>query len=162
MFFLLSKILWVLVAPSHILLWTSAGTAILLMAGRPAAARTLAFASTILFLLIGVLPTGNWLLRPLESQYRRPTDLPASVDGIITLGGGSSMLARLVGTYELSRRYPDAKVLFSGGPGGLNDKGPSDAKRAKRLLTAMGLDSRRILFEDKSRNTWENILFPKE
>lgn len=169
-FFPVAKLGWTLLAPSHLLLWLVLLTAIALIAGRPRLGRWLTIATAALFVLFGVLPTGDWLAQQLEDQYPRPATLPAHVDGIVDLGGGlgTDILverhapaaalseARLVSTFELARRYPDARVVFSGGWGRF-----ADAVAAAYVFGQMGLDPARLTLESRSRDTFENLLFTK-
>jgi uncharacterized SAM-binding protein YcdF (DUF218 family) len=163
-----AKLGWTLLAPSHLLLWLVLLTAIALIAGRPRLGRWLTIATAALFVAFGVLPTGDWLTQRLEDQYPRPATLPAHIDGIVDLGGGlgTDILmerhapaaalteARLVSTFELARRYPDARVVFSGGWGRF-----ADAVAAAYVFGQMGLDPARLTLESRSRDTFENLLF---
>ena len=82
-FFPVSKAFALLVLPSHLLLWLVAATAVALLCGRISAARGLAVAALVVFVLIGVAPTGLVVAKPLEDMYpRRP--LPAKITGILT------------------------------------------------------------------------------
>src|SRR5689334_4070909 len=91
---------------------------------------SLMIASAALFLAVLVLPVGYWLLRPLEDRYARPP-WPTRVDGVVVLGGGldpkiygsrgapsdDKVEGRLVAAAEFARRYPNARIVFSGGTG---------------------------------------------
>jgi uncharacterized SAM-binding protein YcdF (DUF218 family) len=93
--------------------------------------------------------------------------------GIIVLGGvidasGPSpgvMLneaaERLAVVPELARRYPNARILFSGGSGALIDDADAEASFAAGLLESFGIARDRIILEDRSRNTVENAVFSK-
>jgi uncharacterized SAM-binding protein YcdF (DUF218 family) len=169
-FFPLAKLGWTIAAPSHLLLWLTLATAIALVAGRQRLGRGLAVVTALLFVVFGVLPTGDWLMRQLEDQYPRPAALPAHVDGILDLGGGlgddilaarhapaaALSEARLVSTFELARRYPTARVVFSGGWGRY-----ADAAAAAYGFAQMGLDPRRLTLESRSRDTFENLVFTR-
>ena len=99
---------------------------------------------------------------------RRP--LPARIDGIVTLGAGlgapslvsrgapgtATSLDRIVSTYELARRHPEARVVFSGGWGAT-----ADAIAARDDFLRMGLDPGRLTLEARSRNTYENLAFTR-
>ena len=88
----------------------------------------LVIAVTLSFLLVFFLPLDNWLATPLENRFHRPP-WPAHVDGMIVLGGGengavlaargvmgpSAGESRLMAAAELARRYPHARLIFSGG-----------------------------------------------
>jgi uncharacterized SAM-binding protein YcdF (DUF218 family) len=62
-------------------------------------------------------------------------------------------------TAELARRYPNARIIFSGGSSSLiYDEGP-EAPFAVRQLEALGVAHDRIAAEDRSRNTLENAAY---
>ena len=170
MFFPVSKVLWWLLAPSHALMWLAVTTSILLFMGRDRLGRRFGITTVVLFVAIGMCPLNIWLLRSLENRIPRP-DFPAHVDGILVLGGGldTGILKsrgvpgpghgepRLVAAFELARRYPNARVIFSGGSGEIGDALP-EAQAAKYIFNQMGLAPSRLALENKSHNTWENIL----
>jgi len=163
LFFSFSKIFWLLFAPSHLIVWIGAAAVLALAIGRRRLGFLFAALSAFLLIAIGVVPSAIWLLRPLEFQYGRPQRPLNNVNGILILGGGESNRARLIGGYVLSRRYPSAQVVYSGGSNRL--VGPQDtlgAARSKNVLLDMGLSPERLTVEDRSRNTWENIQFSHE
>lgn len=134
-----------------------------LVLGRQRTGLALAWLSASLLIAIGVVPSAIWLLRPLEFQYGRPEHPLTSVNGILILGGGESNRSRLLGGYILARRYPSAVVVYSGGSNRLF--GPQDtqgAGRSRSMLLDLGLSPARLIVEDRSRNTWENILFTRD
>ena len=169
-FFPLAKLGWIILAPSHLLLWLTLASAVALIAGRVRLGRWLAIVLALLLVGFGVLPTGDLLAQRLENQYPRPVALPAQVDGILDLGGGlgTDILAerhapatalseaRLVSTFELARRYPSARVVFSGGWGRY-----PDATAAAYVFGQMGLDPARLTLENRSHDTFENLLFTR-
>src|SRR5438309_3442724 len=63
---------------------------------------------------------------------------------------------------ELARRFPDARIVFSGGSGRIIYAGVSEASLAARLFESFGIAKERIALEDKSRDTDENGRFTKE
>jgi uncharacterized SAM-binding protein YcdF (DUF218 family) len=168
LFFDLNKLVAAALAPARLLLWLALATAIALMLGRVRTGRALAIAAALVFIAFGVLPLGDWLARPLEDQYPRPATPPAHVDGILTLGGGlgtgiltargapadAESETRIVSTFELARRYPAARVVFSGGWGA-----DPDSTAAAYIFAQMGLDPARLTLESRSRDTYENLLF---
>jgi uncharacterized SAM-binding protein YcdF (DUF218 family) len=169
-FFPLAKLSWAILAPSHLLLWLTLATGLALIAGRQRLGKGLAIVTALLFVVFGLLPTGYWLAERLEDQYPRPAALPARVDGILDLGGGlgadilavrhapaeAPSEARLVSTYELARRYPNARVVFSGGWGRY-----PDAAGAAYAFAQMGLDPKRLTLESQSHDTFENLVFSR-
>ena len=176
MFFYMSKAFWFFIQPLNLSIFLLlAGAALgalrLKRTGRAAAA-----AAALLLVLSAWTSVGALMLNPLEERFERPAAMPARVDGIVVLGGGFEGAINLVrGGYELNsggdrfveaavlaRRYPDARVLISGGTGALVLEGEGDADTAPRLLSALGVDQTRLLLENRSRNTYENALFSKE
>ncbi|MEB8123352.1 YdcF family protein [Staphylococcus succinus] len=87
-------------------------------------------------------------------------------DIIFVLGAGifseqvTPMLAnRLDQALTLFRQHPNAHFIVSGGKG--NDEPISEALAMRRYLEAQGVDSSRILMEDQSTSTYENIKYTK-
>lgn len=160
MFFFASKIFWAVAAPSHVIVWCAVAAALLLRTGRGRSGTALAVVTALLLTGIGVVPSYHWLGRPLEYRY---DDLPAPThaDGVLVLGGGSNGdVHRLPVALMLSRRYPEARIIYSSGSGALLDNRPNvDAERAKRFLLALGLAPARLTLEGRSRNTFENLQF---
>jgi uncharacterized SAM-binding protein YcdF (DUF218 family) len=174
MFFVLSKLFWFLLQPINLAI-------ILLLAGlvlapsrwRRTGIGLVAGAATLLVLCVWT-SFGALLLTPLEDRFPRPP-LPSSVAGIVVLGGGFEGGINLVrGGYELNsggdryveaavlaRRFPDARIVVSGGSGALMLTGEDDASTALRLMTALGVAADRLVLEGESRNTYENALFTR-
>jgi uncharacterized SAM-binding protein YcdF (DUF218 family) len=174
LFFVLSKLLWFIVQPIHVIVWLAIATTGLLFFSRIQSARWTAATTAGFLVILGCSPVGYWLLQSIENQYSRPPVL-AHIDGILILGGGNDTailqsrgaygseraMARLVSAFALARRYPSAKVVFSGGSGELNDQTFSESVAARDVLLALGLSPSRLILEGKSRNTWENLIFSK-
>jgi uncharacterized SAM-binding protein YcdF (DUF218 family) len=172
MFFSISKLFWLICAPSHLAIILVIAAAITLLLRKERPARGLAVAAASLFVIFGMLPTGVWMMHGIENQYPRPA-WPSHVDGILVLGGGldehtlrsrgvidqNSSVARLIGAYEAARRYPQARVLFTGGSA--YEGTISEAAVARHVFLQMGLAPERLILEAKSRNTWENFTFSK-
>jgi uncharacterized SAM-binding protein YcdF (DUF218 family) len=137
------------------------------------AGRWLAFVSLVLLAILGFSPIGNALIIPLENRFPPWDATRGAPDGIIVLGGvidgsgpGDQVVLnegaeRLTVVPELARRYPNARILFSGGSGALIDDGNAEAKFALRLLESLGIPRGRITLEDHSRNTVENGVYSK-
>jgi uncharacterized SAM-binding protein YcdF (DUF218 family) len=137
--------------------------------------RALLVVLTVLSLVFTVLPAGNWLLAQLEYRFPRLQPLPDRIDGIILLGGeinqqltlahGQPVIghgaSRLLAFADLAQRYPQARLIFSGGSGQLLDQGVTEAQAMPIALRAIGLDPARVEFEGQSRNTYENAVFSK-
>jgi uncharacterized SAM-binding protein YcdF (DUF218 family) len=69
---------------------------------------------------------------------------------------------RLTAVAELARRYPRARIVFSGGTGALIFDEGAEADFALRLFESFGIPRGRVLLEDRSRNTLENAILSKD
>ncbi len=69
-----------------------------------------------------------------------------------------SARVRFAGEYLLA--HPNCKAVLSGGQGA--DEMISEALCMKKLLIDMGVDEKRLFIEDRSKSTYENILFSKQ
>lgn len=168
MTFFLSKFVWGLAAPAT-LLFIAIISVILLRKRKPRLSTALLIGISVFLGALLITPIGNWSLKPLEQRFAQPDLSRTSVDGIIVLGGmldsaasrhaGATVLngaaERLTEFIALARRYPKAKLVFSGGSGSVRHD-EREADYAQRFLAEQGLDTRRIIFERHSRNTIEN------
>ena len=173
MFFVLSKLLGFFAVPSNLVVLMGIGGLLLLPTRFARAGRWLAFVSLVLLAILGFSPIGNALIIPLENRFPPWDPMRGAPDGIIVLGGaidgsgpGDQVVLnegaeRLTVVPELTRRYPNARILFSGGSGALIDDGDAEAKFALRLLESLGVPRGRITLEDHSRTTVENAVNSK-
>jgi uncharacterized SAM-binding protein YcdF (DUF218 family) len=173
MFFVLSKLLGVFAFPSNLAILIGILGLLLLPTRFARAGRWLAFVSLLVLAILGLSPVGNMLMIPLENRFPPWDAARGAPDGIIILGGvidasspGNQIMLnesaeRLTVVPDLARRYPNARILFSGGSGALMDDGSSEAGAAARLLESLGISRDRIILEDRSRNTLENAIFSK-
>jgi uncharacterized SAM-binding protein YcdF (DUF218 family) len=176
MFFVASKVLWLFLTPVNLLLIAALVGAVLSGGRFARAGRRIVIAAVALLLAIGILPLGAWLIAPLEDRFPSP---PASMPppyGIIVLGGAiddelgrarnqvilADGAARLTEAVALARRFPQARLVYTGGSNSLTDADSDEARDASRLLTALGVDPARIILEDRSRNTDENARFTRD
>ena len=172
--FVLSKILWGLVAPGSLLFLLLCG-AFLWHRRRPVLSRRLLGLAMLLLAVPALLPVASWLALPLEQRFP-PPQLPARVDGIIVLGGAigteqtgkgvrpalNDASERVTSFVALAQRYPAARLVYSGGSGLVRDQNTREADLAKPLLETLGVDSARVIYERDSRTTWENALYSKK
>src|SRR3984893_17778608 len=173
MFFVLSKLLGFFAVPSNLVVLMGIGGLLLLPTRFARAGRWLAFVSLVVLAILGFSPIGNALIIPLENRFppwdpTRGAPVRAIIPGgaIDGLGPGDEVLLnegaeRLTVLPELARRYPNARILFSGGSGALIDADNAEAKFALRLLESLGVSRSRIIPEDHSRNTVENAVYSK-
>lgn len=174
MFFPLSKLIFFAITPSNLLILIGCLGAVLLLAGRLARiARALVLVSVAGFVFAGFTPLSAWLALPLEDRFAAFVDDGGPVAGIIVLGGGvetgltrargqivvNDAGERQVAMADLARRYPAARIVFSGGSGSLSGDAMSEAEAIGLHADALGLPRTRLIQEDRSRNTRENATF---
>lgn len=176
MFFYASKILFMLVQPSFLVgLAVIVGGAMVLARWSEKLGRKLLAAGLVLLVILGLTPVSIWLLLPLEQRFPRPVP-PDRVAGIIVLGGfedievslGRGVLAindsaeRLTEGLLLARRYPEARLAFTGGEASLLPQDRTAAPAVESFYGAAGIEPRRIVLESRSRTTYENALYLRD
>ena len=177
MFFYLAKALWFLLQPSTLIALLIGYGSILIWTGWARWGRRFVSIGAILLLVAGLSPLGNALILPLEDRFpRTDLDAPPPPTGFVLLGGAED---RLVGTARkapalneagerileaaiLAKRFPVAKIAFSGGDAGILYKSSSEAEGAAALLTALGVPREQLILEANARDTYENAVFLKE
>lgn len=176
MFFVLSKVLWFLTAPSNLLLLLVLAGAGLGLRWPPLGFGICAVAGLAL-LVGGLSPLASLAFSPLENRFPKFRDDGTPVTGIVVLGGGvetglsatrgqlvlNDAGERMVALGDLARRYPSATLVFAGGSGRLTgDKGVSESEIVRRHAASLGIAPERVTYENRSRNTRENALFSAE
>ena len=176
MFFYASRIFWLLLQPLNMaILLLVLGLVLLLLRWRRSAITAIVTALVVL-LVATWTSLGALALGVLEDRFAKPAPPPSEIAGVIVLGGGvegavnlargghdlNSSGDRIVEGAVLGLRYPQARIVISGGSGDLLLEGEGDAESAPRLLRALGIDAARILQEGRSRNTYENAVFSRE
>ncbi|MGV0908812.1 YdcF family protein [Martelella sp. FOR1707] len=171
-FFIASKLVGALLRPDTWIIIALACIVLALLLRRRRIALWISGISLGLLVALSILPLGDLLLQPIERRYPADPSL-ANIGGIIVLGGGEDARAsafwgqpqlnegaeRYTAALALARRFPDAKILFTGGSGALRDAAgatTSEAEIAEQFFLAQGLAPERLLLEDQSRNTAEN------
>jgi uncharacterized SAM-binding protein YcdF (DUF218 family) len=132
-------------------------------------------ASLIALAVAGWSPLGNWLIAGLEDRFPAWHASGGAPAGIVILGGaispevsrerGSVALnesaERMTATADLARRYPQTRIVFSGGGNHLGG-GSAEADFVLPLFDSFGIARERVTLEGRSRNTAENAQFTKE
>lgn len=176
MFFVLSKILGFFVAPSNVVAVVCVfGMVLLLTRWQRAGLRVLA-AGVLSLLLLGYSPLGNLLMLPLSERFPAWAAGGRAPDGIIVLGGAidpershargslemDASAERIVAMLQLARRYPAARIVFTGGSPNLIEAPEPEAPVAGDLLEDFGTPRGRIVLESESRTTAENATFTRQ
>jgi uncharacterized SAM-binding protein YcdF (DUF218 family) len=131
----------------------------------------------ILFLFFGYTPLSNFLLNKIE-DFIKPSKYPVQqLKGVIVLGGSfhiglepkernevslNSSAERLTKVLEIYNKNPKVLILFSGFSGELKPQGWSESDMAKKFFLEQGVRSENLIFENKSRSTFENIIYSKD
>ena len=176
MFFVLSKTLGFLLLPTNFLIGVGFIGAILLLTRFASLGRKLVMASVLLLVICGLSPLGNYLLYPLESRFPPwaagagpPPDgiivLGASIEADLSVAHNTPVVRgapdRIIAAAALARRYPNARVVFSGGSANLVSNDAREADFAGAIFESLGIDKSRLIMERQSRNTQENAEFSK-
>ena len=173
MFFVASKMFWMLASPINVLLFGTLAGVILCYTRHARFGRGLALAAILILLAVAILPLRGVLLAPLENRFPQPpADLPPPY-GIVVLGGAISDSVseargqtvfdeggeRLTEAVILAKRFPEARVVYTSGTNSIFGGTSSEAARARDLMVAMGVARDRVTIEDRARNTEENATF---
>lgn len=175
LFFWLSKLIWMVIRPDFLLVAFAVIGMLLWFSGAVKEAKWMLTCVVLVMVIITIFPLGTILLAPLEHRFPTNPGLPDKVDGIIMLGGAENNLLtqmwhqpeinssadRYIGFARLVKAHPDAVHLFTGGSGSPMHQEWKGANTARKIFMDMGMDTSGMVFEDKSRNTYENGLFSK-
>jgi uncharacterized SAM-binding protein YcdF (DUF218 family) len=175
-FFVLSKTIGLAVLPTNFLIALGLLGAVLLPTRLAATGRKLLVLAVALLAICAFSPLGTLLLYPLEDRFP-PWDAKAGPpDGIVILGGPidadvsaahdtpviGRAADRIVAGAALARKYPDARIVFSGGSPNLISNDAREADYAAMIFDSLGVSKSRLIMERRSRNTFENAEFSKE
>ncbi|MBN8995196.1 MAG: YdcF family protein [Rhizobiales bacterium] len=168
--FLISKLVEFLLLPSNLIGFIAGLGLLALLLRRPRLGRAALVIAALLLAISGWTPFGRAALMVLEDRFPQPK-LAEPIAGIIMLGGavdthitaerGEPTLneagERITAVAELSRRFPQARLLLSGGANHVLTAQPvTESAVARDLLIGLGVDPQRIELEERSRTTCEN------
>lgn len=174
MFFYAAKLVWFFLQPSAALILALAAGVLAIGPGAVRVGAGLVLLGTLGLMVAGFTPLGAALMLPLEDRFAR-VEPDGPVTGILVLGGGIDQRIgearrtatlteagdRLTEGVALAVRYPEARLVFTGGSDQFVADGPSEGEAAQRFFRAMGIPDSRITIEDRSRDTAENARFSK-
>lgn len=176
MFFVLSKVLGFLAIPSNLLVIGAAAGLCLLPTRWRRMSLTLLIGSVAMLAVLGLSPLSNVLLLTLSERFPPWQAGRIDPDGVIVLGGVidpeasdardvielDSSAERAVAMLTLAQRFPNARIVFSGGSGKLTPGALAEAPYAKKLLAEFRMSGDRFIFEDASRTTHENAVWMRD
>jgi uncharacterized SAM-binding protein YcdF (DUF218 family) len=131
----------------------------------------------ILFFFFGYSPLNDFFLRKIE-DYIQPSKYPIQqLTGLVVLGGSfeagleskernqvflNSSAERLTKALEIYKKNPRILILFSGFSNSIKPQGWSETDMAKKFFLDQGVRIDNLIFENQSRNTFENIKYSKD
>ena len=175
LFFVLSKTAGIAVLPANFLLGLGLLGALLLLTRHALMGRKLLVVSIALLSICAFSPLGNLLLYPLESRFPPWNASAGTPDGIIILGGAidpdvsaargmpvtRSDADRILAGAALARKYPNARIILTGGSANLIFKAAREADYTAMVFDSLGIEKSRLIVERNARNTFENAQFSK-
>jgi uncharacterized SAM-binding protein YcdF (DUF218 family) len=175
MFFVLSRILGFFALPSNLLISIGIVGLLLLCTRFRRLASWLVVTSIVLLAIAGLSPLGNIVILPLEQRFPPWDPSRGTPTGIVVLGGAivpdvsaargtvalDEAAERITAAAELAHRYPNARIVYTGGSNALLFDRIPEAPFAVRELEALGVAHDRITAEEQSRNTVENAVFSR-
>jgi uncharacterized SAM-binding protein YcdF (DUF218 family) len=174
MFFPVSKLFWLFAEPINFLIVLGFVGAAMWCSRFARCGRRLTVIAVVLLAIAGFSPLGALLSQQLEDRFPPPPAQMPAPFGIIVLGGAIdadltavrgvptllSSGARLTAAAALARRFPNARLVFTGGSGFISG-GASEAPATRNLWLSLGIPAAQIIIEGKSRNTWENAQYTR-
>jgi len=173
--FVFSKLIWILGQPlSLAFLLGGIGVLAGLLRRRRLGLVCSGLSALILFVAL-FTSAGAVLTQGLEDRFGRPAADPADLRCMIVLGGGFATEVttvrggydlnaagdRFVEALRLAEKYPQARILVSGGDGTITGHDEGDAVIAVRMFSAFGIDKSRLIEDRESRTTYENAINTK-
>lgn len=111
--------------------------------------------------LLFFLGVEGMILKGSLTTPKEPQDYVIVLGAHVRSTGPSRALAlRLDKAYEYALEHPDTIVIVSGGQG--SNEPCTESSAMKQYLIEKGIDEDRILEEDQSTNTRENLIYSKE
>ena len=175
MYFIVSKTLFFFTLPSNLLILLAIAGTVMLFTKRLRAGRALLVVSMFAIVVLGLSPLSKVVFHVLESRFPPWNANGPAPTGFIILGGAidpdisaarnevslTDAAERLTVVPELARRYPSARLIYTGGNASLFGGGPLEATYAAQLLASFGIPPQRLEIEARSRNTLENAIYTK-
>lgn len=168
--FLLSKLVWLAAQPLSIaFLFTAIGGLFAFLGLRKLGGSAALAAALVLFVTL-YTTAGSLALQALENRFAKPTSDPIDLSCMIVLGGAietqvvtsrggvefNQAADRFIEAARLALRYPQSRILVSGGDGSFSGVYEGEAQASERFFTSLGIQADRLVKENSSRTTYEN------
>ena len=150
MIYYISKVFWLIAAPTSALVLIGAIAACWAVLRSPNRVAWLAAAATGGLVIGTFTPLGLMLTVPLDYRFALSPPSQSPPDGIILLGGVAGW-SGVEAVSALSQHYPKARLIFSGFD-------PGDENVLKDFAQ-LGGDPARIYMEPRARTTFEDALY---
>lgn len=167
-----SELIWLILAPSNIFFMMLIFVIISLLFKWHSFAQQLLLFTIILAILPAILPITDYLNQNLENRLKAPLIMPNNIEGILVLGGAldwevsksrgqlnsNKHAERLIAAASLARKYPNAKLVFTGI---FQEDVRNDfiaVNNNKSLFAGSEYAQREVIFLANSRSTYEDIL----
>ncbi|WJH41758.1 YdcF family protein [Aliirhizobium terrae] len=169
--FLISKLIWLVAQPLSIAFLFAALAALLGLLGFRKLGDLSALISALVLFVTLYTTIGSLALQHLEDRTAKPAD-PEALSCMIVLGGVfesevttarggiefNQAADRFVEALRLALKYPQSRILISGGDGSFSGVYEGEAQASERFFTAFGVPSYRMVKDNTSRTTFENTV----
>lgn len=172
-FFTVKKILSFFIEPFGLILFLFALGLLHLYRNKFTKAKFYISFSFLLLFLFAYPPFSNFLVKGLEDVYPKfePTDENISYIHVLGNGNnddmtqplssiiGDTSLKRVIEGVELQKRFPNAKLIFSGYEG---DTKLANGVVNSRMAQSLGVKESMIIVDSQARDTKDEVLFDKQ
>jgi uncharacterized SAM-binding protein YcdF (DUF218 family) len=126
------------------------------------------------FLFFGYIPLSNFVLNKIEDYIDQSKYPINQLTGVVILGGDFytgliskerndvTSSARMVKGLEIYKKNPKILIIFSGFSGRIQTENLSQSELARKFFLDHGVKKDNLIFEDKSKTTFENVTFSKD
>lgn len=174
--FVFSKLVWIFGQPLSLAFFFGL-LAFLAALLRRRAVMLISSLLSVLILFVTLYTTaGAYIIQGLEERFPHAAADPADLKCMIVLGGATqnevttarggyeldSAGDRLIEALRLAQKYPQARIVISGGDGSFSGSFEGDAVISERFFTALGISTDRMVADKTSRTTFENAVNTKE
>jgi uncharacterized SAM-binding protein YcdF (DUF218 family) len=170
--FMLSKIVWLIAQPLSLAFLLAVLAALFGFLRWHRLAALAALSDALLLFVILYTTAGTVGLQALENRIPKPASDPANISCMIVLGGAfenevtsvrggvefNQAADRFVEALRLALRFPQSRVLVSGGDGSFSGTYEGEAAASKRFFAEFGIGPERMIEENHSRTTYENTV----